>query len=311
MSLLIKEKFSFISSDGINTIKGITVRKAQPPYKAIIQISHGMKEHTGRYEEYMQFMAEKGYVMVSHDHLGHGQSVKDKADLGFFASKNGYIHVLNDLATTAGRVKKSFPQLKLILFGHSMGSFYARVFAAKYHHLVDGVIISGTGGKNPLVAPGKALINLFIKFKGERATSKVVTKIIFGKFLNKIENPKTASDWLTRDESAVEKYRSDEYCRFYFTLAGYKDLVTIQGLSNTEECFANTKKDIPYLIISGDMDPVGEWGKGVKQVYDSYRKVGVEDITLNLYGGARHEMLNELNKEEVYTDILRWIENRF
>ena len=311
MSLTIKENFSFKSSNGTNTVKGFVIRKEQPPYKAIIQISHGMKEHSGRYEEYMNYMAQKGYVMVIHDHIGHGMSVNDKTELGYFAPKDGYIHILNDLAATAGRVKKSFPQLKLILFGHSMGSFYARVFVSKYHQLADGIIISGTGGKNPLAAPGKALINLFIRFKGDRATSKLVTKIIFGSFLSRIENPKTASDWLTRDEKAVEKYRSDELCRFYFTLGGYRDLVTIQSISNTEDCFANTEKDIPYLMVSGDMDPVGDWGKGVEQVCERYKNAGVRDITLNLYSGGRHEMLNELNKEEVYEDILNWIEIRF
>ena len=310
MSLLIKEKFSFKSSNGTNTVNGFVIRKEQPPYKAIVQISHGMKEHTGRYEEYMNFMAENGYVVVSHDHIGHGMSVNDKSELGYFAPKDGYLHILNDLATTAGRIRKNFPQLKLILFGHSMGSFYARVFAAKYPHLIDGAIISGTGGKNPLAAPGKILIDLFIKLRGDKATSKFITKMIFGTYLNKIENPKTASDWLTRDEEAVAKYRSDDYCRFYFTLGGYKDLVTILALSNSEDCFANTKKDIPYLMVSGDMDPVGEWGKGVKQVFDNYKKAGVKDITLKLYNGGRHEMLNELNKDEVYTDILNWVENK-
>ena len=311
MSLLIKENFSFLSSNGTNTIKGVIVRKAQPPYKAIIMISHGMKEHMGRYEKYMNFMAEKGYVMVGHDHIGHGLSVNDKSELGYFAPKDGYVHVLNDLAATAGRIRKNFPQLKLILLGHSMGSFYARVFAAKYHHLVDGLIISGTGGKNPLAAPGKILISLFIKFKGDKATSKFITKVIFGSFLRKIKNPKTASDWLTRDEKAVEKYRSDDLCRFYFTLGGYKDLVTIQSLSNKAECFENTRKDVPYLIVSGDMDPVGEWGKGVKQVYENYKNAGIKDVELKLYKDGRHEMLNELNKEKVYDDILSWLESRF
>ncbi len=311
MSSLIKEKFSFLSSNGTNTVNGFVIRKVQPPYRAIIQISHGMKEHSGRYEEFMNFMAENGYVMVSHDHIGHGMSVNDKSELGYFAPKDGHIHVLNDLAATAGRVKKSFPQLKLIMLGHSMGSFYARVFAAKYPHLIDGAIISGTGGKNPLAAPGKALIGMFIRFKGDKATSKFITKVIFGSYLSKIKNPKTASDWLTRDEAAVAKYRSDEYCRFYFTLGGYKDLVTIQSLSNTAECFENTKKDIPYLIVSGDMDPVGEWGKGVKQVYENYKNAGVRDVELKLYDGGRHEMLNELNKEEVYADILNWTKEKF
>ena len=192
-----------------------------------------------------------------------------------------------------------------------MGSFYARVFAAKYHHLADGMILSGTGGRNPLAAPGKILISLFIKFKGDKATSKFVTKVIFGSFLSKIKNPKTASDWLTRDEKAVEKYRSDDLCRFYFTLGGYKDLVEIQSVSNKAECFENTKKDIPYLIVSGDMDPVGEWGKGLKQVYENYKNAGVKDVELKLYKDGRHEMLNELNKEVVYDDILSWLESRF
>ncbi|MBQ7284432.1 MAG: alpha/beta fold hydrolase, partial [Oscillospiraceae bacterium] len=272
----IKEKFSFKSSNGTNTINGFVIRPQNSPYKAIIQISHGMTEHSGRYEEYMNFMAQQGFVMVSHDHLGHKASVNDDSELGFMASKDGYLHVLSDLATTAGRMKKSFPQLKLFMLGHSMGSFYARVFAAKYPHLVDGMLISGTGGSNPLAGAGKVLINTLIKIKGEKATSKLVAKMVFGKYLDKIENPKTSSDWLTRDEEVIKKYRSDPYCRFYFKLGGYKDLISILSLANSRECFANTKKDIPYLIFSGDMDPVGEWGKGVKEVCTNYKANGVK-----------------------------------
>jgi len=196
------------------------------------------------------------------------------------------------------------------LLGHSMGSFYARAFAAKYPYLVDGMLISGTGGSNPMAAAGKTLINLLMKIEGEKATSKLIAKIIFGSYLDKIENPKTSSDWLTRDEEQVAKYRADKYCRFYFTLSGYKDLISILSLANSKECFDNTKKDIPYLIFSGDMDPVGEWGKGVEQVYHNYKNSGVKDITLKLYKDGRHEMLNELNKDEVYTDVYKWIESK-
>ena len=272
MLSLTKENFSFKSSNGVNTINGIIVRKPQPPYKAIVQISHGMKEHIGRYQEYMEYMANQGYVMVAHDHLGHGKSVDDSSQYGYFAEKDGYLCVLNDIATVSGRVKKSFPQLKLFLLGHSMGSFYARVFAAKYSYLADGIIISGTGGSNPLAIPGKILIDLLIKIKGEKATSKFVTKIIFGSYLKRIEKPKTASDWLTTDQQVVEKYRNDPACRFYFTLSGYKDLVKINSLSNTKECFDNTNKEISYLIFSGDMDPVSEWGKKIVEVYNNYKK---------------------------------------
>ena len=295
----IKEKFSFKSSNGTNTINGFIIRPQNPPYKAIVQISHGMIEHSERYEEFMTFMAQNGYVMVAHDHLGHKNSVNDKSELGFMAHKDGYLHVLSDLATTAGRVRKSFPQLKLFMLGHSMGSFYARAFAAKYPYLLDGV-----------EAAGKALISLLMKIEGEKATSKLIAKIIFGSYLDKIENPKTASDWLTRDEEQVAKYRADEYCRFYFTLSGYKDLISILSLANSKECYENTRKDIPYFIFSGDMDPVGEWGKGVKKVYETYKENGVKDVVLKLYEGGRHEMLNELNKDEVYTDVYNWIESK-
>ena len=310
MSLLIKEKFSFASSNGINTINGFVIRKENAPYKAIIQISHGMTEYAERYEPFMNFMAENGFVMVAHDHLGHKNSVNSKEELGFFASVDGYKCVLSDLATTAGRMKKSFPQLKLFLLGHSMGSFYARAFGAKYPHLVDGLLISGTGSSNPMAGPGLLILKLMIKFKGEKYRSKPFAKLAFSNYLDKIENPKSSRDWLTRDEVVIEKYGKDEYCRFIFTVSGYKDLLTIINVCNSKECFEKTKKDIPYYIFSGDMDPVGDWGKGVREVYDNYLKNGVKDVTLKLYEGGRHEMLNEINKDEVYSDLLNWVESK-
>ncbi|MBQ5782006.1 MAG: alpha/beta fold hydrolase [Oscillospiraceae bacterium] len=310
MSLLIREKFSFKSSNGKNTINGFIICKENAPYKAVVQISHGMTEHSQRYVDFMEFMAQQGFVMVIHDHLGHRDSVDgNKADLGYFAPKDGYKCVLSDLATTAGMVKKKFPQLKLFLLGHSMGSFYARVFAAKYPYLADGVILSGTGGPNPMAGPGLALVALLTKIYGDRHRSKFMVKVTFGSYLKKIENPKSSRDWLTRDNDYIQKYRKDEYCSFIFTLSGYKDLITIIRLSNSEECYRDTNKEIPYFIFSGDMDPVGEWGKGVRTVYGQYQKY-VKDVTLKLYPEGRHEMLNEINRDEVYSDVLNWIESK-
>lgn len=310
MSSLIREKLEFTSANGVNTIRGFILRKSEGPYKAVVQFAHGMTEHYERYEEIMTLLAENGYVAVIHDHLGHKHSVEDKADLGYFAPKDGYKCVLSDMATIAGRMKKSFPQLKLFLLGHSMGSFYTRVFAAKYPYLVDGVLLSGTSGPNPMIEPGLATISIMMKFKGERHRSKMVVKIMFGRYLDKIPNPKSTRDWLSRDEAYVQKYRKDEYCSFIFTLSGYKDLITIIKISNSEDCFKKTKKDIPYYMFSGDMDPVGDYGKGVREVYEAYKKVGVKDITLNLYEGGRHEMLNEINKTQVHADILNWLETK-
>ena len=308
MSSLIKEKFSFPSQNGINTINGFIIRKAEGPYKGIIQISHGMIEHSGWYEHFMSFMAENGYVMAAHDHLGHKMSVNDDSELGFFASKDGYLCVLSDLATTAGRLRKSFPQLKFMLLGHSMGSFYARAFAAKYPHLLDGLIISGTGGPNPLSVPGRLIISAMIKLKGEKAHSKFITKLIFGKYLKRIGNYTTLVDWLSRDNEHVQRCIKDPYRTFPFTLCGYRDLVDIVAMANSRECYVHTNKDIPYLMFAGDEDPVGDWGKGTTGVYEKYKAAGC-NIKFNLYPGARHEMLNEINKEQVYNDILIWVDD--
>ena len=310
MSSPIREKFSFTSSNGLNTINGFIIRPENPPYKAIIQISHGMIEHSERYVEFMTFMAQHGYVTVAHDHLGHKGSVDDDTQLGYMAKENGYIYVLSDLVSTAAMARKRFPQLKLFLLGQSMGSFFARCFAAKYKNLIDGVIITGTGGTNKNTPYGKALLKVLIKLKGGKATSKLATGLLFKHFLDKIDQPQTKSDWLSRDREQVEKYRNDPYCRFHFTVSGYLDLLNIQEKANSEECYKNTKKDIPYLILSGDMDPVGDWGNGVKEVYNKYKQCGIEDVILKLYPEGRHEMLNELNKDEVYDYILNWTESK-
>ncbi|MEG0092159.1 MAG: alpha/beta fold hydrolase, partial [Oscillospiraceae bacterium] len=286
---LLKENFEFLSANGKNMIKGVIRRKDAPPYKAIIQISHGMVEHMDRYEEFMNFMAENGYVMVGHDHLGHKASVDSDDELGFFAEKDGYKCILDDLVTTASRTRKMFPGLKLVLLGHSMGSFYARVFASKYHNLIDGIIISGTGGTNPIAGVGKLLIKLMIIIKGAKYRSDFVANISFSGFLSKIPCPKNKSEWISTDPEMVQKYINDKYCSFTFTLSGFLDLVTINGLSNSEECYKNFKKDIPVYIFSGEMDPVGEYGKGVTEVYEKLKAAGVSDITFKLYKDGRHE----------------------
>ncbi|MEG0091516.1 MAG: alpha/beta hydrolase, partial [Oscillospiraceae bacterium] len=271
---LLKEGFEFLSANGTNMIKGFIIRKDNPPYKAIIQISHGMVEHMERYEDFMSFMAENGYVMVGHDHLGHKASVKSDEELGFFAEKDGYKCILDDLASTASRTRKLFPGLKLVLLGHSMGSFYARVFASKYYNLIDGIIISGTGGTNPIAGIGKGIIKLLIKIKGSKYRSNFVANLSFYGFLSKIPNPITKSDWISTDTEMVQKYVGDKYCSFTFTLSGFLDLVTINALSNSEECYQGFKKDIPAFIFSGADDPVGEYGKGVTEVYEKLKAAG-------------------------------------
>lgn len=305
-----KTEFSFKSSNGINTVRGVKILPADGSCKAVLQISHGMVEHYDRYMNFMEFMAENGFAVYMHDHIGHKHSVENDEQLGFFASRDGHVHILNDLVTTAKMAKAEYPGAKFFLLGHSMGSFYARVFAAQYGELLDGALISGTGGPNKAAARGRMAITAMIKIKGEMHRSKDIVKMMFGKYLDKIENPKTPSDWITRDDELVALYRKDKYCQFTFTLAGFRDLMDVLMLSNSKETFENTPDELPLYIFSGSMDPVGDYGMGIMQVVDGYKAAGCSDVTLKLYDGGRHEMLNELNKEEVYADLISWLNEK-
>lgn len=304
---IIKKEFSFTSSNGVNTIRGIKIYSDEVVTKGMLQISHGMVEHYDRYIDFMEFMAQQGFIVYMHDHLGHKHSVDRDEDLGYFAKENGYKHILKDLLYTAKMVKNENPGLKLFLLGHSMGSFYARSFAAIYPEAIDGLLISGTGTSNNGIVFSKALIDILIKIKGDRYRSEKINDMAFSNYLEKIKKPKTKSDWISRDDEVVDKYVHDKYCQFIFTLSGFKDLMNILLLCNSEKTYNDTRKNMPIFIFSGSMDPVGSYGMGVMKVYELYKKAQVEDVKVKIYDGGRHEMINELNKNEVYEDIKNWL----
>lgn len=307
---VIKSDFSFPSSNGTNIIRGWKIYDDSLPTKAVLQISHGMVEHIGRYEDFARFLAGEGFAVYANDHLGHKGSAGSDEDLGYFAPKDGYKCVLADLAHTAKTAREENPGKKLFLLGHSMGSFYARSFAALYPRLLDGLIISGTGGHNKMTAAGQKIVRAMIAFKGDRYRSQMVNKMAFGEYLKKIDNPRTPSDWISRDSEMVDRYRRDKYCSFVFTLGGFKDLLDINALANSQKTYEDTKKDMPILIFSGTMDPVGDYGAGVMQVYRLYTEKGCKDVKLNMYTGGRHEMLNETNRRQVYDDVLAWLKEK-
>ncbi len=304
---ILKNEFSFLSSNGTNTIRGIKIYPETGPYKGILQISHGMVEHYDRYIDFMEYMAGEGFVVYMHDHLGHKHSVDSDEQLGYFAPQNGYIHVLRDLLHTAQMAKSEYSDLKLYLLGHSMGSFFARVFAQAHGDVIDGVLISGTGGPNGAAGAAVKIIKVLKKLKGDKHRSDFIRNLAFGKYLDKIENPDTASDWITRDKEIVKQYVADKYCQFNFTLNGYENLMEIIGLCNADKTFENTRKDLPIFIFSGSMDPVGDFGMGVMRVFECYKKAGCSDVEVKIYDGGRHEMLNEINRQEVYNDVKNWL----
>lgn len=301
------EDIRFKSSNGQNDVAAyiFTCENVQP--KAILQISHGMCEYIGRYKEFAGFMAEHGFVVCGNDHLGHGKTSNGPDEDGYFGP-NGRRYVLKDLKRMNEIVREKYPGLPLVLLGHSMGSFYARWFAAEYPDAIDGLIISGTGGRNPAAGVGIKVTELVAGMKGPAYRSKMVDRMAFGSYLKKIPNPDTPYDWICTDKEIVAAYAKDPKCTFMFTVNGFHELLcTLQEVSSPNWA-ARLKTETPVYLFSGDMDPVGDYGKGVEQVFQWIKEAGVQDVQLKLYPGGRHEMLNEVNRAQVYADVLAWCE---
>ena len=299
------EHISFLSVNQVNTINGVIYVPDSKP-KGIVQISHGMCEYIGRYDRFMGFLADRGYIVAGHDHLGHGNS-SDASEYGYFGAKDGYKNLVEDLHHMTLLVKAKYGDLPYVLLGHSMGSFVARLYLSDYGDEVDGAIICGTGGPVPMSSMGVKLANCLCKKRGGFYRSQKLDKMLFGSFNDRIKPRRTEKDWLTRDDSVVDKYLQDPRCMFTFTAAGFRDLMTLSVQANADRWYESLRKDLPVLLIAGDMDPVGGYGKGVITVYERLKKTGLKEVSMNLYPGARHEILNELNYQDVYLDVVDWL----
>lgn len=302
------EKISFKSSNNINIVRGKIMAPITEEIKGIVQISHGMCEYIDRYDEFADYLLEKGYIVAGHDHIGHGDSVNDEKDRGFFAKENGYKYLVKDLYYMTKIVKKRYPNLPYFMLGHSMGSFISRCYIAQYGEMLDGIILLGTMGPQWAVDAGIQLADRLIQKKGEMYKSKKLDQLCF-EFANlNFEPIMTKYDWTCRNKEVVLNHLEDKKMSFIFSVSAFKDLFNLVKYCNDDKFIKNTPKTLPMLIMSGDMDPVGEEGIGVKKVYELYKKIGIKDIAFKVYKDCRHELLNELNKDEIYKDILDWIE---
>lgn len=275
-------------------------------YKAVIQLVHGMEEHIGRYADFAEFLADEGYIVFGHDHLGHGNTAKIKRDFGYFSDKNGWEILCKDIHIYQNAISSLYPDIPYILFGHSMGSLLVRTYVTKYSDKLDGLIISGTSGQKFGLSIVKSQTKIIEAFRGRRYRSKYIKNLVTGSFNRKFKPNLTEADWISSDEENVQKYLADPLCSSTFTVSAYYELISgTQYLSRQKNI--NKTPNIPILIFSGDKDPVGANGKGVNRVYRMLKKAGVEDVTLKLFHNGRHEMLNEVNKDEVYDLIKRWL----
>ncbi|HIX63939.1 MAG TPA: alpha/beta hydrolase [Candidatus Mediterraneibacter colneyensis] len=304
-----RDEFYFPSKDG-NTEIHTMEWKPQGEVTAVLQICHGMIEYVGRYEEFAEFLCEKGYYVVGNDHLGHGKSVQAKSEYGFFNEKYGNVCVLGDMHTLRQRTMKKYPDVPYFILGHSMGSSLLRQYIQMYGNGLSGVILMGTvadHGKASLLF-GKRLCRLMAAFRGWHYRSKMVDNLAIGGYNKKFKPAHTRADWITSDFERLEAYASDPLCSFRFTVNAYYNMFLGMLSTQRKEGVYMIPKSLPVLFVSGTEDPVGEFGKGVRKIYEKYRAAGIQDVTLRLYVGDRHEILNETDREQVFEDLLEWLE---
>ncbi|MGO1368090.1 alpha/beta hydrolase [Senegalia sp. (in: firmicutes)] len=277
--------------------------------KGLIQIFHGMAEHAARYEEFARYLNNEGYIVYASDHRGHGKTAKRIGDLGDIG-KDGFNNIVEDGYIINTMINKRYPNLPIILLGHSFGSFIAQEYIIRYGYTIDGLILSGSAKMKGMdVKLGKLVSIVESKIYNSKKKDYLIDKISFGGFNKKIEHPNSKFSWLTRDEEQVKKYDEDPLCGTIFPIIFFKYF--FGGLSKLyiDERLEKIPKSLPIFIFSGDKDPVGGYGKMAKNLYITYKDIGIEDVNMKLYIDGRHEMLNEINKREVYDDIIKWIEN--
>ncbi len=302
-----KSTFGFLSSDGKTQIHAV---KWEPEgeVRCVLQISHGMIEYVERYEAFAEYLTQRGVVVVGNDHLGHGESVVSKEFLGYFAPEYGSDLVVEDLQQLRSKTQMEYPGVPYFMLGHSMGSFLLRKYLTIHGEGLSGAIVMGTGTQTDMtVKTGKAVCKLIARFKGWRHRGGFVERLVFSGNNKKFET-EGASAWLTKDREIVSSYVKDPRCTFQFTLNGFYNLFDTIYYINRPEHIAAIPKDLPLFFVSGEDDPVGDYGAGARKAYETYVQAGISEVTFKLYSSDRHEILNELDRENVYKDIYGWIQ---
>ena len=300
----VKEKF--VSSDGKTAVACYFYEPEKP--RAVIQLSHGMCEYIERYAPHAEYFVSQGFVFCGNDHLGHGQTAPTADDLGYTVSAD---FLIDDVRKMTQKIKERYPGLPIFLLGHSMGSFVARCYMSKYKGGLAGAVLSGTAGRGNPTAAGKALCRLIALFRGERHRSSLVKSISTGSYYKKFGKDAPRSAWITSNDAIREKYDADPLCSYTFTLNGYFNMFELLGRVSAKKWAKTLDKTLPVLLIGGADDPVGG-ENGINEVASRMKNAGVTDLTVRLWSGARHELLNEADeiRDETYKTITDWMNSR-
>ena len=301
--------FSYPSSDGVHHIHACRWLPDEGQPRAVVQIVHGVSEYVERYDHLARFLTGHGFAVCGEDHLGHGKTAGADNSFGRFPGMGGWDLVTEDVHRLRELMGEQFPGVPYFLLGHSMGSFLTRTYLCRCPGTVDGAILSGTGQEGALlVAAGKAIASVIARFKGAGAISPLVHALSLGAYNKQFAPNRTTADWISRDEAEVDAYLNDPLCAFTPSVGLYRDMLGgLQYIANP--CaLAQMDPDTPVYIYSGDRDPVGSNGAGVRKVHGYFQARGTKDLTLRLYPEGRHEMHNEINRTQVYEDLLDWLE---
>jgi len=300
------DTFLLTASDGIKVTVHRWMSEAKP--SAVILLSHGMAEYAMRYDRFAEAAVKTGYAVYAPDHRGHGETAGSLDKLGYLADHEGFERVLDDLHELTLYINKQHPETPIILLGHSFGSFVSQMYLEKFGDLLAACVLSGTTGPNPvLVTVGRLAANLVAFLGGKKKPSAFLTNLSFGSYNKRIPGATSPNSWLSRDKEEVDKYDASPWAGFTCTAGFYKDLTHGLSFIHRQAAYDWIPRDLPIFLVSGDCDPVGSYGKTVRKLADIYRAQGLSRVKLTLYPGARHEILNETNRDEVTADILGWI----
>ncbi|QQE80597.1 alpha/beta hydrolase [Alicyclobacillus sp. SO9] len=279
--------------------------------KAVMQLSHGMAEHIGRYQPFAEFLANHGFIVYGNDHRGHGKTGQQSGNTGFLADHDGFERVVDDMHEINGLIHGEFPNVPVFLLGHSMGSFLARRYVQRFHGRVQGVILTGTAGSPGFPGRvGKILAQSQVRKLGKLAPSEKMNQLMFGNYNKSFANVRTPFDWLSRDHREVDKYVNDPLCGFVCSSGFYVDLLTGLFAIHRDSEISKIEKELPFLFLSGSDDPVGHRTKGVQQAVQQLQRRGITNVEVKFYDGARHELFQETNRDEVFQEIYQWLEQQ-
>ena len=305
-----REDFYFDSRDNQSRIHAVRWTPESENVVGILQIVHGMAEYAARYEELAAYLTDRGFAVTGEDHLGHGKSVGENGIRGYFCEQDAATVVVRDTHRLKKMTQELYPGVPYFILGHSMGSFIVRNYICRYGTGIDGALILGTGMQpGPVLAFAKGLVALTGLLRGQKHVSPLINKCAFGAYNKRISDPATPFDWLSKDRDKVQAYMEDPDCGFIFTVNGFKTCFTLISRSQSRKNLENVPKKLPLFMASGQEDPVGGYGQGVKWVYDFLKGAGIEEITLKIYPEDRHELTNETDRQKIMADIADWLTN--